>query len=127
MSERFIHRQSVHLPSMLIRAGLDGCFQVMPGCLDRQRVGYHPAGAPVVLHPCWMRQSNPYWPPARKKLHVDRIGVPGGDGNNQCLVNTMQLLSGPAVGGVKIIVHASKNISEQHQSGNNKPDALKCM
>ena len=106
MSERLIHRQRVHLPSMLIRAGFDRRLQKMPGRLDGKRVGYHPSGALLVLHPCWMRQSNPYGTPAGKKLYVNSVGVPGRNRDDQGLVNTMESLSGPAVGGVKVLVHA---------------------
>src|SRR5438270_3389711 len=95
--------------------------------LNGQWIGDDPAGALVVLHPGWMRQSHPHRTPAHKKLHIDGIRMPGGDGHDQGLVNTMQLLPGPAVGSVKVVVHASKNIAEQPQTGNNKPDALECM
>src|SRR5689334_23194871 len=71
MSERFIHRKRIHFPAMLIGSGLNGCFQEMPGCLNSQRVSYDPASTLVVLHPRWMRQSDPYRPAAGKKLYVD--------------------------------------------------------
>src|SRR6476646_3774127 len=106
MFERLIHRQRVHLPSMLIRAGFNRRLQKMPGNLDGKRIGYDPTGALLVLHPCWMRQRNPYGTPAGKKLYVNSVGVPGRNRDNQGLVNTVEFLSGPAVGGVKVLVHA---------------------
>src|SRR5579859_2951225 len=77
----------------------------MPGRLDRQRIGNHPASTLLVLHPCWMRQSDPYRAAADQKLDVNGVRVAGGDGHNQGLVHAVQLLSGPAVGGVKVLVH----------------------
>lgn len=106
MSERLIHRQRVHLSSVLIRAGFNRRLQKMPGCLYGQRIGYYPAGARVVLHPCWMRQSNPYGTPAGKKLYVDSVSVPRRNRDDQGLVRTVEVLSGPAVGGLKVLVHA---------------------
>ena len=63
-------------------------------------------GARVVLHPCWMRQGNPYGTPAGKKLYVNSIGVPCRNGDDQGLVGAVELFSGPAVGGLKVLVHA---------------------
>ena len=82
MSKRFIHRQRVHLPSVLICAGFDHRLQEVPGNLDGQRIGNDPAGAFLVLHPCWMRQRNPNGTPAGEKLYVDSVGAPGGNGDN---------------------------------------------
>jgi hypothetical protein len=53
-----------------------------------------------------MRQRNPYRPSAGKKLYVHGVSVPGRNGHDQGLVNTMESLSGPAVGSVKVLVHA---------------------
>lgn len=106
MSERFIHRQRVHLSSVLIRAGFNRRLQEVPGNLDGQRIGNHPAGALLVLHPCWMRQRNPNGTPAGKKLYVNSVGVPRRNGDDQGLVDTVELFSGPAVGGVKVLIHA---------------------
>lgn len=106
MSERFIHRQRIHLPSVLIRAGFNCSLQEMSGGLDGQRISDDPAGALVVLHPCWMRQRYPNGTPAGKKLYIYSVGVPGRNSDDQGLVNTMESLSGPAVGGVKVLIHA---------------------
>lgn len=106
MSERLIHRKRIHFPAMLIGARLDGCLQKMSGSLRSQRIRNYPPCALVVFHPCWMRQSDPYRTPADKKLYVNGIRVAGGNGDNQGLINAMQLLSGPAVGSVKVLVHA---------------------
>src|ERR1051326_2330780 len=105
ISESFLHRQRIHLASVLIRSGFDRRFQEAPGGLDCQRVCNHPARALLVLHPCWMRQSDPDGTPAHEKLDVDGVGMAGGYGDNQGLVHAVQLLSGPAVCGVKVLVH----------------------
>ena len=104
--QRFIHRQRVHLPAVFIRAGFNRRLQKTPGGLDGQRIGNHPAGPLLVLHPCWMRQRNPYRTSAGEKLYVYSVSVPGRNRDNKGLVNTMESLSGPAVGGVKVLVHA---------------------
>jgi hypothetical protein len=106
MSERFIHRQRVHLASVLIHAGFNRSLQKMPGNLDGQRIGYDPAGTLLVFHPCWMRQRNPNGTPAGKKLYINSVGVPRRNRDDQGLVNTVEFFSRPAVGGVKVLVHA---------------------
>jgi hypothetical protein len=53
-----------------------------------------------------MRQRDPNGTPAGKKLYINSVGVPCRNGDDQGLVNTMEFLSGPAVGGVKVLVHA---------------------
>jgi hypothetical protein len=126
ISKRFIHRERVHFASVFIRAGFNRRFQKMPGNLDGQRIGYDPAGSLVVFHPCWMRQGNPNGTPADKKLYINSVGVPRRNGDDQGLVNTVESLSSPAVGGVKVIVHTLKTISEQPQTINAKADAGVC-
>jgi hypothetical protein len=95
----------------------------MPGNLDGQRIGYHPAGSLVVFHPCWMRQGNPNGTPAGKKLYINGVGVPRRNRDDQGLVNTVEFFSSPAVGGVKVLVHTLKTISEQPETINAKADA----
>jgi len=104
--QRFIHRERVHLSSVLIRTRFNRRLQKMPGNLDGQRISYDPPGPLLVFHPCWMRQSNPNGTPAGKKLYVNGVGVPRRNGDDQGLVNTVEFLSSPAVGGVKVLVHA---------------------
>ena len=104
--QRFMHRQRVHLPAVFIRAGFNRRLQKMASGLDGQRIGNHPAGPFLVLHPCWMRQRNPYRTSAGEKLYVYRVSVPGRNRDNQGLVNTVEFFSGPAVGGVKVLIHA---------------------
>src|SRR6266404_1845053 len=106
MRERFLYRKRVHLPSMLIRARLNGCLQKVSSGLYGQGIGNSTACAFVVFNPGWMRQSNPHRTSAGQKFYVHGVSVPGCNGNDQGLVNTMQLLPSPAVGSVKIIVHA---------------------
>lgn len=105
MRERFLHRQGVHLPSMLVGSIFNGSFQEMSGGLDGQRIGKSPASALLVLHPSWMRQRNPYGTAAGQKFYVNGVSVAGGYSNDQGLINTMELLSGPAVYGVEVVVH----------------------
>lgn len=105
MRERFWHRQGVHLPSMLVGSIFNGGFQEMSGGLDGQWIGKRPASAMLVLHPSWMRQRNPNRTPAGQKFYVNGVSVAGGHSNDQGLINTMELLPGPAVYGVEVVVH----------------------
>jgi len=41
-----------------------------------------------------------------QELYVNRIGVPRRNRDDQGLIRTVEVLSGPAVGGLKVLVHA---------------------
>src|SRR2546428_407880 len=84
----------------------------MSGNLNRQRISYRPPGSLLVLHPGRMRQRHPNRPPVYQEFNIDCIRMAGCDRHNQRLVNTVHLLFGPAVSGVKILVHSDiSNIS----------------
>jgi hypothetical protein len=104
--EGLSYRECVHFPSLFVAAVFDGRFQKMPGCLDGQRIGDATPGAPSILDPGWMRQRDPNWPPAGQEFDVHGIGVTGGNGYDQSLVNTVESLSTPPVGNVKVLIHA---------------------
>jgi hypothetical protein len=58
-----------------------------------------------------MRQGDPDGASVDKELDINGIGVAGGYGNDQRLVNAMDLFFGPAVAGVEIAIHGCKNYS----------------
>ena len=105
MFEGFVHSQRIHFPAMLVCPILDGRFQEMSRCLDRQRIGNSASGALFVLSPGWMRQRDPHWTSAGQKLDVNGISVTGRDGDDQGLVNAVQPLPGPAIYGVEVLIH----------------------
>src|SRR5260370_2628605 len=112
MRERFCKPQRVPFGSVFVVATLNGRFQKVSRGLDGKRIADHAAGAPVVLYPSWMRQRDPNWPPAGQKFYINSVGVAGGDGDNQGLVNTVQPLSAPAIVNVEILVHAIRTIAD---------------
>ena len=46
-----------------------------------------------------------------QELYVDGIGVARGYGDDQRLIDAMDLLLGPAIKGMKVAIHGSKTIS----------------
>lgn len=84
----------------------------MPGDLDGERIGNHLPGAILILHPCRMGENDPDRTPIRQKLDVNRIGVARGNGNDQRLINAVDLFLAPAVESVEIVVHLKKTIAE---------------
>src|SRR5260370_34818406 len=112
MRERFLNRQRVHLASVFVAAIFNGRFRKVSRGLDGKRIADQADGAPVVLCPSWMRQRDPNWPPAGQKFYINSVGVAGGDGDNQGLVNTVQPLSAPAIVNVEILVHAIRTIAD---------------
>lgn len=88
----------------------------MPGNFNGQRIGNHLAGTIFVLDPSRVWKSNPDGAPIGQKLDIDRIGVARRNGDNQSLIDTVDLFLGPAIKRVKIVVH-KKTISERSRSG----------
>src|SRR5260370_18731374 len=110
MHESFLNRQRVHLASVLVAAIFNGRFQKVSRGLDGKRIADHAAGAPVVLHPGWMRQRDPNWPPADQKFYVNSVGVAGGDGGNQGPVNTVEPPFAPTSHNDENLLHAIRTI-----------------
>src|SRR5271157_5743334 len=77
----------------------------MAGDFLRQRIGDQLPGALLVFDPGRVWQGNPDWAPVDQELDVHRIGVAGGDGHYQGLVEAVHLLLGPAVGGGEVSEH----------------------
>ena len=48
---------------------------------------------------------------AGQELDVHGVGVAGGDGHHQRLVQAVQLLAGPAFGGAEVAIHGKRNSS----------------
>ena len=122
MFESFFDCKCVHFPAVLVGAILNGCFQEMPGNLNGERIGDDSPGTLLVLHPGWMRQSNPYGPAAGQKFHIHSIGVARGYRYDQGLINAMQPFSRPTINSVKVLVHTFKTISDRCTSGNDIDD-----
>ena len=59
----------------------------------------------VVFHPRGMRKRNPDGTVAHQELDVDRIGVPGGNSDNQRLIAAVHRLARPAIHGLEVIIH----------------------
>src|SRR6185312_17404581 len=55
-------------------------------------------------------QRDPYGASINQKLDIYRVCMPGGNGDNQRLINTVDLLLGPAIEGVEIAIHGNKTI-----------------
>src|SRR5712692_3473227 len=77
----------------------------MAGDFLRQGVGDQPPGAVLVFDPGRVRQGDPDGTSVDQELDVHRIGMAGGDGHYQGLVETVYLLLGPAVGGGEVSEH----------------------
>ena len=63
------------------------------------------AGALLVLDPRRVRQRHPDGSSVDQKLDVDSISVPRGDRDDQRLVDAVNRLLRPAVGGSEILKH----------------------
>jgi len=104
VGQRFLDGQRVHVAPQAF-AGLQRGLQIVAGDFYGQRIGDGLAGAPFVLHPCRMRQRDPDRSSIDQKLDVDRIGVTRGNGDDQGLVDAVDLLLRPAVGGGEVFKH----------------------
>jgi hypothetical protein len=78
------------------------------GNLYGHRIGNHLARLPLKLYPGGMGKSNPNRPSVRQKLDVNRIGVARGNGHNQCLINTADLIARPAIGNLEVFIHGQE-------------------
>ena len=94
----------------------------MTGNLDGQRIGDGFTRAVLVFDPSRKRQRNPYRPAIHKKLDINRIGMSCGNGYDQRLKDAVYFLFGPAVQGMKILIH-SDSISDT--AGASKPAGLR--
>ena len=78
------------------------------------------SGLPIELHPRRMRESDPYRPVSDEKLDVDSVGVPGRNGDDERLILAVQRFAGPAVDGLKVVIHNLKTIAEAPRRGNHE-------
>ena len=94
---------------MDLAAGLDSFFQglleVVSGDLHRQGIAKLLASALLVLRPRGMWERDPNRLAVYQKFDIHGIGMPGGDGYDQRLIDAMDLFPRPALGGVEVIVH----------------------
>ena len=92
--------------------GFQRPLQIVPGDFDGQRIGDDLAFPILVLHPGGTGERDLHRPPIDQKLDIHRIRVPGGDSYNQGLINAVHFLLGPAVNGVKVLIH-TKTIADR--------------
>jgi len=109
MLQGLIHRERVHLAAA-IQSTFDSSFQEVSRDLDGQRVGDHLAGAPVVLRPGRVGQRDPHRAAIDQEFNVHRVGMAGGDGHDDGLIDAVQLFARPAVLHPKILVHGKQKI-----------------
>src|SRR5690242_6912368 len=88
-----------------ILSRLDGLFKEVPGDFNGQRIRNDPARTAVVLNPGRMRQCDPHRLAIDEKFNVDGVGMSSSNGHNESLIQTMDLLPGPAVNGMEVCVH----------------------
>src|ERR1035441_412280 len=66
-----------------------------------------------------MRQRHPHRTSLHQEFNVDGIRVTGGNGYDQRLIDAVDLLLRPAVGGLKITIHRNrKTIPDRTEPGN---------
>ena len=104
MFESFGDAERIHLAAAVF-AGFNRPFQVVAGDLDSERIGDDLACALVVLDPRGMRHSDPHGTAVGQELYVNGVGVTRGNGNDECLINAVDLFTGPAVVNAKVSVH----------------------
>ena len=97
-------------------AGFERPFQIVPGDGDGQRIGNQLPLAVLVFDPRGTGQRHPHGAAIDQKLDIDRVGVPGGDGHDQSLIEAMDLLLAPTIDGVEIFVH-KKTIANRTAAG----------
>src|SRR5437764_1711349 len=83
----------------------------MTGNGNRERVGDGLRVALLIFIPCGQRQSYPNRAAVDQKLNIHCVSMASGNGNNQGLVDAVDLLLGPAIEGLKVAIHGSKTIS----------------
>src|SRR5262249_12299228 len=91
----------------------DGVFQIAPGDLHGQRIRHLASGLLFVGHPESAGQRDPDWALAGKKLNVNRIGVPRGDGDDHRLVATANRLLRPALDCGEVVIHPEKRLAHR--------------
>ena len=64
-----------------------------------------------------MRQYDPNWTAIDQEFDVNRVGVPGGDSNNNRLINAVDFFFCPSVAGVEVFVHTFKTIANAIRRG----------
>ena len=108
MVESLLNGEGIHF-SPCSFAGFEDGLQVVTGDLNRQRIGNYPAGTFLILNPRWMRQGDPEGPPIYQELDVHGVGMARGNGYDECLVDAVNFLLGPAVDGREITEHTIQN------------------
>src|SRR6266404_9004300 len=102
--ESLIDGKRIHFTAQAL-ARFQRRLQKMAGDFLCQGIGDQLAGAVLVLNPSRVRKGDPDWAPVDQELDVHRIGVAGGDGYDQGLVEAMYLILGPEDGGGEVSEH----------------------
>ena len=89
-------------------AGFDGGFEVVASDLDGERVGDDFAGASLVFLPGAVRECDGDRLAIGEEFDIDGVGVAGGDGYDQPLIEAVDVGFGPAVLGVEVVEHGEK-------------------
>jgi hypothetical protein len=104
VSQRLFRGKRVHLAAQAF-ASFERGPQIMAGDFHRERIGDRLSGALFIFHPSGMWQRDPDGLAIDEKLDIHGIGVPRRDGNDQRLIDAVDLLFGPAVGGGEVGKH----------------------
>jgi hypothetical protein len=124
MSQCFLDRKRVHLAAQTF-AGPQSGLQIMPSNFHGERIRNGFAGALLVLHPGGVGQRHPDGSSVDQKLDIDGIGVPRGDGDDERLVDAVNLLLRPTIGGGEISKHGYRNYNGGDEARANNEGADK--
>ena len=109
MVQGLLYGEGVHLAAHAF-SGFECIFKKMPGNSDCQRISHGLALGFAIFIPRRQGQRDPYGASINQKLDIYRVCMPGGNGDNQRLINTVDLLLGPAIEGVEVAIHGNKTI-----------------
>ena len=102
--EYFRHGHGVDFAERIV-AFFDELLEMAASDLCRELIGDDFAGAFLLLDPSSARQGDPHGAAVYVEANVDSVGVARGDGHDGAFPAAVQILAGPAVGDVKILVH----------------------
>jgi len=106
MGQDFFHAHGVDFARGVV-AFFDDGLEVVAGELGCEGVCDDFSGARFLLDPGFEGQGDPHGAAADVEPHIDCVGVAGGDGYDIGFPAAVKVFAGPAVGYVKVFVHAS--------------------
>ena len=110
MPHGFGHREGIHFLAGVL-AGFDGGLEVVSRDLDSERIGDDLPGAGMVFLPGTVRERDRDRLAIRQELDIHRVGVAGGDGYDETLIEAVDVGLGPAVLRVEVIEHGKGSIA----------------